>query len=38
MAARPVVVSTNPTDDAINVPVNTTVTVNFDKSDKLQND
>ncbi len=28
-AARPIVTSTSPTDDAINVPVNTTVTVNF---------
>src|SRR5882762_9367942 len=28
-ASRPMVLSTDPTDDAINVPVNTTVTVNF---------
>ena len=28
-AARPIVTSTSPADDAINVPINTTVTVNF---------
>jgi hypothetical protein len=30
-ASRPMVTSTYPADDAINVPVNTTVTVNFSK-------
>src|SRR5579872_3783022 len=35
-AARPVVVSSNPADDAVNVPINTAVTVNFDRPVKCK--